>query len=403
MQDRLSALFNAAPDSDTSQYAHMRAALADCPEPGTALNWLRNSRSARLLADLIATGRPLTHADLDATATGSRSGAMIADYLRGLLVTYQVLPERDELSARITRHLDEIITRHPHHAVLLRSYVRWSLLPRARRRQRLRGGGVKHRIRWAYTRINVAVEFLTTMAACGLSLGEVTQHQVDAWLAGNPGTRYEVRDFVVWAHRRHHARALEVPHRPKADPVGLDEDSQWDLLHQCLTDPELPLDVRSAGAILLLFGQHLTRIAALTTSALSTADDNTTFLTLDRTPIPLPASLARLLTDLVERPEPTGWAANTPSGWLFPGHLPGAHLSAAVLGRRLAAHRIPNRPARTTALVAVAQELPPAILGPMLGLHPITASLWRRRAGTDWTAYLAARTNGAQRNTARSE
>lgn len=402
VEDRLTALFSAVPGGDTGQYARMRATLADCPDPGTALNWLRNSRSARLMADLIATGRPLTHADLDATATGSRSNAMIADYLRGLLVAYQVLPEHDELSARITRHLHRITTRHPDHSVLLRSYVRWSLLPRARRHQRLRGGGVKHRIRWAYTRINVAASFLTTMAAHGVSLGEVTQHQVDAWLAGNPGTRHEVRDFVVWAHRRHHARALEVPHRPKADPVGLDEDSQWDLLHQCLTDTELPLDVRSAGAILLLFGQHLTRIAALTGTALSTADD-TTFLTLDRTPIPLPASLAQLLTELVERPMLTGWAANTPSGWLFPGHLPGAHLSAAVLGRRLAAHHIPNRPARTTALVAVAQELPPAILGPMLGLHPITASQWRRRAGTDWTAYLAARTNGAQRNTARSE
>ncbi|TVL86997.1 hypothetical protein CD790_33905 [Streptomyces sp. SAJ15] len=401
MKDRLATLFNAAPDG-TDQYVHMRVALADCPEPGTVLNWLRNSRSARLLADLIATGRPLTHADLDATATASRSGARVSDYLRGLLIAYQVLPERDELSARITLHLDRVTTRHPDHAVLLRSYVRWSLLPRARRHQRLRGGGSKHRIRWAYTRINVAADFLATMAARGLAIGAVTQHQVDAWLAGNPGTRYEVRDFVVWAHRRHHARALEVPHRPKADPVGLDEDSQWDLLHQCLTDAGLPLDVRAAGAILLLFGQHLTRIAALTTTALSTADD-TSFLTLDRTPIPLPDSLARLLTDLTKRPAPTGWAANTPSGWLFPGHLPGAHVSSAVLSRRLAAHHIPNRPARTTALVALAQELPPAVLGPMLGLHPITATHWRRRAATDWTAYLAARARGDQRNTARSE
>ncbi|NJQ17175.1 hypothetical protein [Streptomyces bohaiensis] len=402
MEDRLAALFDAVPESHTSQYAHIRVALADCPEPGTVLNWLCNSRSADLLAGLITVGRPLTHADLDAASDGSRSDAMTADYLRGLLVAYQVLPERDELSARVSRHLDRVITRHPPHAVLLRSYVRWSLLPRARRHQRLRGGGVKNRIRWAYARMNIAADFLTAMAAHGLSLGEVTQHQVDAWLAGGPGTRYEVRDFVVWAHRRHHACALEVPHRPKADPAGPAEDSHWDLLHQCLTDTELPLDVRAAGAILLLFGQHLTRIAALTTTALSTAD-GTKFLTLDRIPIPLPASLGQLLTNLVEHPAPTGWAANSPSGWLFPGHLPSAHLSSVVLGRRLAAHHIPNRPARTTALVAVAQELPPAILGPMLGLHPITASQWRRRAGTDWTAYLAARVNGSRRNTARSE
>ncbi|KOG45731.1 hypothetical protein ADK75_30215 [Streptomyces virginiae] len=219
---------------------------------------------------------------------------------------------------------------------------------------------------------------------------EITQGEVDAWLAVNPGTRYEVRDFVVRAHRRGHTHDLLVPHRPKAETVGLDEDSHWDLLHQCLTDTGLPLDVRAAGAILLLFGQHLTRIATLTIDSL-TSDDKDTTLTLDRTPNPLPESLADLLTELSTTKPSAGWAANTVRDWLFPGHLPGRHLSATVLSRRLARHGIPNRPARTTALIALAQDLPPAILGPMLGLHPITATQWRRRAATDWTAYLQAR------------
>ncbi|MFB6563451.1 MULTISPECIES: hypothetical protein [unclassified Streptomyces] len=47
---------------------------------------------------------------------------------------------------------------------------------------------------------------------------------------------------------------------------GLDEDSHWELLQQCLTDGTLPLEVRAAGALLLLFGQHATRIAALRTT-----------------------------------------------------------------------------------------------------------------------------------------
>ncbi|MFD0020076.1 hypothetical protein [Streptomyces sp. NPDC058382] len=57
----------------------------------------------------------------------------------------------------------------------------------------------------------------------------------------------------------------------------------WNLLHQCLTDTRLDLDVRAAGALLLLFGQHLARIAVLPTTAL-TAGDGTTFLPLGRTP-----------------------------------------------------------------------------------------------------------------------
>ncbi|MFE2324782.1 hypothetical protein ACFXD5_12845 [Streptomyces sp. NPDC059385] len=115
------------------------------------------------------------------------------------------------------------------------------------------------------------------------------------------------------------------------------------------------------------------------------------FLTLSRTPIPLPASLADLLTDLSYIPAPTNWAANSSHDWLFPGCRPGQHLSGTVLGRRLAAHHIPNRPARATALVALAQDPPPAVFGPMLGVHPVTAAHWRRRAATDWTAYLEAR------------
>ncbi|MFF6787464.1 hypothetical protein ACFY9C_00090 [Streptomyces filamentosus] len=388
--DHLEDLFTDVPEAVcTGPLAAMRAALAQAPDAGTVLNWLCGSRSAGLLRDLMATARPLSHTDLDATID-SRSTAMTAEYLRGLLTAYQVLEPRDELAVRIVRHLERTVAQHPEHGALLRAYVRWSLLPRARCHQAARPGGVKHRIRWAYTRINLAAELLTTTASHGLTIATLDQGRLDAWLAASPGTRYEVRDFVVWAHRRHHARDPLVPHRPKAEPSGLDDDSHWDLLHQCLTDTRLDLDVRAAGAILLLFGQHLTRIAALPTTALTT-NAETTSLTLGRNPIPLPTTLADILITLADRPAPQGWAANTSAGWLFPGHLPGAHISAAALSRRLATHHIPGRPARTTALVALACELPPAVLGPMLGLHPITAVQWRRRATTDWTAYLQAR------------
>ncbi|WP_406416587.1 hypothetical protein OH809_38345 [Streptomyces sp. NBC_00873] len=77
----------------------------------------------------------------------------------------------------------------------------------------------------------------------------------------------------------------------------------------------------AAGAILLLFGQHLTRIAALASSTL-TVVDGTAFITFHRTPIPLPNTLAQLLTELTQCPAPTGWSANTSSCWLFPGRVP---------------------------------------------------------------------------------
>ncbi|WP_329292773.1 hypothetical protein [Streptomyces sp. NBC_01455] len=387
LHDHLAELFDPASAGPLGQYARMRTALAECDQPRTALNWLRNSRSAALLAELVAAGRPLVHEDLDTLAQAcGRGGARAVDYLRGVLLAYRALPERDELPARVDRHLARVIARHPEHALLLRAYVRWSLLPRARRRAG-RAYAFANRLRWAQSRINTAADFLAATGAAGLALADVTQHEVDRWLAEGRSARYDVRDFLIWATRRGHGGDLVVPVRPRPDPLALDEDSHWEVLHQCLTDTDLPLDIRAAGALLFLFGQELTRLAALPVEVLTVRDEGVD-LVLDRVPMRLPEALARLLTELADQPPPAGWAANHPNRWLFPAVGPGRHITGGALARRLAAHGIPNRPARATALVQLAQDFPPAVLAPMLGLHINTAERWRHRAGTDWTAYL---------------
>ncbi|MFE6164155.1 hypothetical protein ACFQ7F_35150 [Streptomyces sp. NPDC056486] len=67
-------------------------------------------------------------------------------------------------------------------------------------------------------------------------------------------------------------------------------------------------------------------------------------------------------------------------------------MSTVVLARRLAARQIPIR---QTPLIELAQDLPPAILAPMLGPYIITVPQGRHRAATDWTAYLEARSRPA--------
>ncbi|MFI6402302.1 helix-turn-helix domain-containing protein [Streptomyces sp. NPDC050548] len=390
LHDHLAEVFDGQRAGPEDQYTKMREALAACDQPTTALSWLRTSRSAKLLADVVTDGRALTHEDLDALASaGSRGGARAVDYLRGILRAYQALPERDELPARVERHLARVLTRHPEHALLLRTYVRWSLLPRARRRSH-RAYAFANRLRWAQMRINVAAHFLGAMQAAGLDLAEVTQHEVDQWLAAGRSTRYEVRDFLVWAARRGHGRDLVVPLRPRPDPVTLDEDSHWEILHQCLTDTALPLDVRCSGAILFLFGQEVTRIAALPADAV-TARDQETVLVLHHVPIHLPAPLPRLLSEFADQPRPPGWSTNYPNRWLFPAAEPGRHITGSALARRLTDHGIPSRPARATALAQLAQDMPPPVLSALLGLHLSTVTRWRSRAVTDWTAYLEAR------------
>ncbi|MER6059583.1 hypothetical protein [Streptomyces albidoflavus] len=121
LQDELDAVLGPAAEAPDGQYARMRTALAECDQPRTALNWIRNSYSGRLLADLAFTGRPLTHDNLETLArSGTRGDAQTIDYLREVLVAYQALPERDELPARIERHLARVVERCPEHALLLR-------------------------------------------------------------------------------------------------------------------------------------------------------------------------------------------------------------------------------------------------------------------------------------------
>lgn len=58
--------------------------------------------------------------------------------------------------------------------------------------------------------------------------------------------------------------------------------------------------------------------------------------------------------------------------------------------RQLNRHGITVRPARNTTLIAVAAELPAAVLADTVGLHPNTAVRWARLANSAWASYLAA-------------
>jgi hypothetical protein len=74
--------------------------------------------------------------------------------------------------------------------------------------------------------------------------------------------------------------------------------------------------------------------------------------------------------------------------WLFPGRAAGRHIGAAALAARLGAHGIPARPARNAALLALAADLPVAVLSDLLGLSISTALSWTREASRDWIGFI---------------
>lgn len=76
---------------------------------------------------------------------------------------------------------------------------------------------------------------------------------------------------------------------------------------------------------------------------------------------------------------------------LFPGVRPGQPLSRKAFGDQLARRGVKVGPARTTALVALAAELPPPVLAELPDVHIHTALKWTHHAQRDGSAYRTAR------------
>lgn len=79
----------------------------------------------------------------------------------------------------------------------------------------------------------------------------------------------------------------------------------------------------------------------------------------------------------------------TPNPGCSPANVPATPLGADQLGQRLQRIGLKPRQDRSTALFALATELPAAILARMLGIHIKVAVAWQHAASGDWMAYAA--------------
>jgi hypothetical protein len=116
-------------------------------------------------------------------------------------------------------------------------------------------------------------------------------------------------------------------------------------------------------------------------------------VTLTGPPISVPPALSSLLATLPTQGSEVvpliGPDGSDPT-WLFPGRAAGRHIAPAAISARLAHHDIHARPSRNAALIALAGDLPVAVLGDLLDLSIAAAIRWTRHAARDWHGYIAA-------------
>jgi hypothetical protein len=359
-------------------------AICAARTPRSALNWLRQGAGAAVLAE-VATGRlAATHHALD-----HHPRRRAADYLRHMLVAGGVLPPRDEQLTRTERWLTELVCslQVPAHRRLVQTFGAWRVMRRLRRTAE---AGTRPRTYTAHARLKIktAAEFLTWLAGRDRSLADCRHADVDDWLATGPGACH-VRDFLTWAAETGHCPAFEIPGPQRSSGPASDPDQRWAQLARLLHDEHLELIDRIAGALMLLFGQQQSRIAAITIDQI-TNRDHEVLVRFGQHEVPVPEPLGALLQQLIrDRKSHIGVGSPTNTRWLFPGGLPGRPITAARPADRLRALGINTQPARRAALIDLAAQLPAAVLADLLNLHPTTAVRWMHQAGGDWTRYAA--------------
>ncbi len=378
--------------SRNTQLSSLVSELETVENPRTVLFWLRYKQGgAHLLRELLRSGHQLSHELLD-----DFPRRQAATHVRHILVHVGALPARDENVARTEQWVDDFLREAEHHRAVIQPYALWVVLRRARRRAETRGL-TRAGANYARALISNSATFLRWLDEEGIDLESVTQGQVERWISEGATSRYRIADFLNWAKRCHLCGDLSVPVRASGDPVNFhSEDDQVRLLMRCVKDVNLPIDVRAAGALVLLYGVPVSRISQLTLKHLEERSDGI-YLTFGDYPVLMPPAIARLVMDQASRSPRSVVGRSDGTRWLFPGNLAGKAIGATPLARRLATHGIGVRAAKNTAVLSLASDLPAPVLSQILGVHINTAVHWVKYVKRDWASYVESRRHTAPR------
>ncbi|WP_146178139.1 hypothetical protein [Nonomuraea fuscirosea] len=382
LADRIDALLTGPDGAIAGTLVPLREAILATNNAQAALSNLGRSRAHDVLAEIAAGRAPLAHATLDQHGS-SRS----IDHLRGLLVAAHALPARDEHLVRLEAFARTIADSvDPDDRTIIALYARSHVLRRLRRH--LNGSALQPGAAYrARAELASSIRFLAHLRRRGRTLATCRQIDLDAWLA-NPRHANSTRSFWSWAIKTRNLPPLEIPVTINTEPSQFTpDDHRWAQARRLLTEDTLPTADRVAGLLVLLFAQQVSRIARLTRSHIHHRSDRVTELSLGATNVVLPGPLADLISQL-PTPRSDGTARYLHDGtWLFPGRRPGHPLHPTSLSRRLTELGIDPRPDRNSALLDYARQLPPPVIGRLLGLAPGTVDRWATISGGRWARY----------------
>ncbi|WP_424449828.1 hypothetical protein [Microbacterium arborescens] len=343
----------------------------------------RGTLACTLVTRLLSDPTLRTHTFLDQIGTENQTRAV-----RSVLVDHGLLPPRGELLARFEIWLTDTLQTipDPSERRVITQFARWRHL------RVLRGNATPSlagQISWRRVEITGIIEFLRWLHHHGSSLATLTQTEVDAWLAAD--ARPFLHHFLNWTARGDRSRRLTAP--PPAsgrlNPQSFSDDERWRLIADVTADHAIDPHTKFAAGLLLMFGVRAAKIVQLRIEDVTITDD-AVLVRLGSAPLVLPAELA---------PPAAGAASNRSArrmfvesvqqDWIYPGARAGHHMAPSTLNQRLRSINIPPRLARTSALIALSQQLPPVVLSRLTGLEISSAIAWSNAVGAHTGAYAA--------------
>ena len=343
----------------------------------------RGTLACTLVMQLLREPALRTHAYLD--SVGSEQQTRPA---RSVLIDHGLLPPRDELLTWFEAWLPGVLATIPDPAErrAITQFARWRHL---RALRNLSGPVRAGQLPWRRREIEAIIELLEEARRRDRTLATLTQADIDDML---PGARAPLHHFLTWATRTHHTGPLTAP-TPRStglNPLRISEDERWRLFADVTADISIDPHTKFAAGLMLMFGIRAVRIVQLRPEDI-TVTDETVQVTLGATPLVLPAELAPAAAGAsANRAAPRMFIASVDSDWLYPGARAGHHLNATTLNGRLRKIGIEPRPARTSALIALAQQLPPVVISRLTGLEIFSAITWCNAIGATTSTYAAA-------------
>jgi hypothetical protein len=369
------------------------ARLAASPNPRSSLAWLEQSPTAEIIMGLLQCGHKPAHEDLDAIPSIKRSDGKAdrrqpVENARMILISIGVLEPRHALAGRYEAWALQVLAKVDQAADrwTLQQFHRHRLLPSVEARCEA-GKATQGTVKGAQSRLRAAIDLMAWVRPRG-GLARLSRPDVDEWLTG-PGTRHAVREFLLWAIRQHllDLPASAIPLRmPQSPPDVEDYQLRADLAHKLLHEEGVPADVRVAGLLVVLYGQHLSRIASIERENVDLGSVPPR-IKLGKNWLELPDPMGRHIAELLAQGPRRRGQFIEDTRWLFLGAGAGAHLSSGRLGVRLAEYGIHARSMRNTVLFQLGATVQPRTLARLLDLHTGTAVGWVNKAGGIYSNY----------------